>query len=369
MMLLALSLLMQNDAAQANGRDNAWENAWVSRSRDVYTTTNKTAGMVIHVGDSITHANPYGSWARGGSGKSTADGVLTTWINAGSNSPTTAANTNGFWLCAVDVASRSMTAAGGITTAEYLSGDGNGGPAMPSTSDMNTARSHVENATYTNNLHITTVASAFANAQFAIVMLGTNDFTGGRQVGAFIADLGAIVDALEAREIVVILSTIPPCENGDVSAYNTAIRNLAQTGGHPLIDYYAEILARRSGATWQDTLIGGDGVHPSSGAPDEPYLTGGNPDAHLTGDNCLNDGYLLRGWLSVQKLKEVRSYVADNVNPPGWVAPGGGGGSPSGGGGNREESGCSGSVQGGGFWAFAAAGALLGLAFVRGVAR
>ena len=38
---------------------------------------------------------------------------------------------------------------------------------------------------------------------------------------------------------------------------------MAQARSLPLIDYYAEILSRRSGTTWQNTLIDTEGVHPT----------------------------------------------------------------------------------------------------------
>ena len=42
-MMTALLMLAaaQNDKAQANGRDDAWESAWVAHCRGFYTTTNK----------------------------------------------------------------------------------------------------------------------------------------------------------------------------------------------------------------------------------------------------------------------------------------------------------------------------------------
>lgn len=321
--LLAL-LVPQNDKAQANAYDDAWESAWVGRARTVYAAgTGKTNGKVIHVGDSITHANPYGRWPRSTTtNKSAEDTAVSTWCMAGQAFPGAVdpANANGFYLCAGDVASRSMTASGGITTAEYLSGNNNGGTAMPSTTDTATARSYVSSTTYTNNLHITTVAAAFADSRFAVVMLGTNDSGANRAAGDVATDLTAIVDALESRNIVPILSTIPPRADRDVTAINAAIRSLAQSRSLALIDYYAEILARRPGTTWQGTLISSDGIHPSSVTPEGDVYQGGDITAHRTGTLATNDGYVLRGWLTMQKLKEVKSYVVDGVNPPTPVA-------------------------------------------------
>lgn len=333
-MILALLLALQNDKAQANGRDDAWEAAWVAHCRAVYTSTGKNAGMVLQIGDSITYSNPYGQWPRNGAGKTAEDVAVLTWCMATSGSPSgaTPTDTNGFNLCAVDVPSsnRSLTAASGISAGEYLSGSGNGATAMPSTTDMATARGYVASSSYGGNLHITTVAAAFANAQFAVLMLGTNDIGANRPVADFNADLTSIVNTLEGRNIVVILSTIPPRTDRDVTGYNTAIRTLASTRGLPLIDYYEEILARRPGTTWQGTLIAGDGVHPTAPAPSgNAYTPGGNAATHQTGDNAANDGYLLRGWLTVQKLKEVKSYVVDGLNPPAPPPPPGPGPAPA----------------------------------------
>jgi hypothetical protein len=374
----ALALLQVNDKIQANGRDDAWENAWVTHCRTVYTATGKTIGMVIHLGDSITYSNAYGQWPRNGAGRTTEDDAVRTWCMAGlgfpaGNVPT---DTNGYYLAAVDVnpsnARRSMTAAGGISTGEYLAGSGNGSVSMPSTTNTGTAQGYVASTTYDADLHITTVASAFAAAQFAVVMLGTNDAGGNVAAGTFSANLTSIVDVLEGRNIVVILSTVPPRNDGKETAYNDAIRTLARSRGLPLIDYHAEILARQPGTAWQGTLIGADGVHPTAPNPaGDAYTPGGDPTTHKTGTNAANDGYLLRGWLTVQKLKEVKDYVADGNNPPSPST------SPtpttpttppttptSSGGGPEPTCSCGGSVDAG-LQAFWLVGALLALAYAR----
>src|SRR3989442_2195827 len=63
----AASLLAfaQNDKTRANSYDDAWENAWVTHCRTIYSTSGKTSGFVLQVGDSITHSNPYSQWPRG----------------------------------------------------------------------------------------------------------------------------------------------------------------------------------------------------------------------------------------------------------------------------------------------------------------
>jgi len=330
----ALPAFGANDLIQANSYDNAWETTWVTHCRSIYRTTGKTAGFVLQVGDSITHANPYSQWPKGGAGKTASDTAVITWALSSqsvwdTHNPIINTNynvKNGFYLAIADTSGvRGMTASGGIDTHEYLTGSGNGTTAMPSTTVLATAQGYVSDGiTYDRDLQIDTVLTAFQDAQFAVLMLGTNDALGSRGDTAFIADLTTIVNKMEARNIVVVLSTIPPNKNVDVTAYNTAIRNFAQTRGLPLIDFYAEILARKPGTTWQNTLIDIDGTHPTAGngtaiptynSASDPYTPGGDPTTHTTGDACLNSGYLLRGWLTIQKLKEVKAAISDNIDP------------------------------------------------------
>lgn len=327
-----------NDAARANAFDDDWEQAWVQHSREVFEAgVGKTDGFVLQVGDSITHANPYSQWARNGAGKTLEDEAFFDWSPADQwgNGDADSASTNGWYLAAADTSNqRGMTASSGIDTAEYLSGDGNGGGAMPTQANPAMARDIVDDGgLYSGNLHITTVAAAFEGAQFAVLMLGTNDVSGGRPAAEFGQNLAAIVNALEQRDIVVVLSNIPPVyddvDGSAVAAYNTEIEALAQGVGLPLIDFHGEILARQPDGAWNGTLLGTDNVHPTASAGQfnssaNPYDPGGVAAEHCTGDAPLQVGYLLRSWLTVQKLKEVRAYVVDGEEPPG---PGGTGSS------------------------------------------
>jgi hypothetical protein len=163
----------------------------------------------------------------------------------------------------------------------------------------------------------------YRDAQIAVIMLGTNDASASRSTASMIADLEAIANTVLANNTIVVLSTIPPKRNDmtDVTNYNAAIRNLAQTRKLPLIDYYAEILRRRPGDTWDGTLISSDGVHPSAtggiyNSASNPYESDGLPLSEV--------GYLLRGWLSVQKILEIKSKVIDTPLPallPGACEP------------------------------------------------
>jgi hypothetical protein len=372
--LLALALVaacQTNDETQANAYDNAWKTAWVNHCRTVFTTTGKTGGFVLELGDSITHANPYAQWPRYGANKSTGtygDDAICTWCmasswNTGSNTDVT--NKNGWYLAAADTSGdRGMTAAGGIMTGEYLSGNGNGGTAMPMTTVTATAQGYVaDGTTYTNNLQVDTVTAAFVDAQVAVLMLGTNDVKNGTSATDFATNLASLVGVLEGQNIVVVLSTIPPSTQFDVTAHNAQIRSFAQSHGLPLMDFNAEILARQPSA-WSTTLISSDGIHPSASgtgsggtaydSASDPYANGGNISNNATGEAPTLVGYLLRSWLTVQKLKEVKSFVVDGNPPPASSPPppappppassGSGGGGSSGG----SKCGCA-TAAGGGF--------------------
>jgi hypothetical protein len=174
----------------------------------------------------------------------------------------------------------------------------------------------------TANLQVNTVAAAFSDAQFAVLMLGTNDAKQGVGTSTFITNLTSIVNVLEGQRIVVILSTIPPnaAYNNTVIMYNSAIRSYAQSAGLPLIDFYSEILDRAPGTTWENTLISSDGTHPSASgggynSASNPYTPDGNPATLTTGDAALNVGYLLRSWLTIQKLGEVEQNIVNASTP------------------------------------------------------
>jgi hypothetical protein len=308
---------------RANSYDDAWQSAWVARGRSVLAVPGKTDGFVLEVGDSITHSRAYSAWARGGQGRTTDDVQVMNWARAASwsSTQTDTTNKNGWYLTGADTTTkRGMTSAGGLTLAEFITGCCNGGPTMPAEPDGPTARQIVANATYTGNLQIDTVIAAFSDAQFAVLMLGTND----PQNTVKLVDLETIVNKLEAAGIVPILSTIPPRNDGFSNQlnidFNNGVRTLAGVRSLPLIDFYEEILLRQPGTAWVNTLISSDGVHPTGsgagyGVSSDPYTPGGDPWTQTTGDAAANVGYLLRSWLTVQKLKEVKLHIVDGIDP------------------------------------------------------
>jgi hypothetical protein len=308
---------------RANSYDDAWQSAWVTRGRSILTVPGKTDGFVLQIGDSITHSRAYSGWARAGQGRTADDLQVMNWARAApwSTTQTDTTNKNGWYLTGADTtAQRGMTSSGGLTLAEFITGCCNGGPTMPAEPDGAFARQSIANATYTGNLQIDTLIAAFSDAQFAVLMLGTND----PQNPLRLVDLETIVNKLEAAGIVPILSTIPPRNDSFSNQlnidFNIDVRTLAETRSLPLIDFYQEILLRQPGTTWINTLISSDGVHPTGagagyGVASDPYTPGGDPWTHTTGDAAANVGYLLRSWLTVQKLKEVKLHIVDGIDP------------------------------------------------------
>ena len=47
----------------------------------------------------------------------------------------------------------------------------------------------------------------------------------------------------------------------------------------------------------------------------DPYANGGDPATHTTGLALTYNGYGLKGWLGVQKMKEIKQLVIDGVSP------------------------------------------------------
>ena len=57
-----------------------------------------TEGVVIHVGGSMTIANPYGTWARNGKGKTPEDSAILKWMHTDTKD-----KRDGWWLCRTEV--------------------------------------------------------------------------------------------------------------------------------------------------------------------------------------------------------------------------------------------------------------------------
>ena len=166
-------------AARANSYDNGWESLWIAHARQVLSGAAKTDGLVLQIGDSITHSRAYGSWAVSPAGATASDLATIQWAHAQtwSANEQDVNNRNGWYLAGADTTGwRGMTALSGVSIPELFLGCCNGdGPGMPASSTTAEAQSTVANPIYVSNLQIDTVIAAFSGAQFAVVMLGTNE--------------------------------------------------------------------------------------------------------------------------------------------------------------------------------------------------
>ena len=234
-------------------------------------------GVVLHLGDSITYANQYGGWARGGKGKTAAEEAVLKWMHCNDNN-----DVDGWYLARVDrPGNRSDTAVSGIRSYEYLEGGKSGIPPMAE------------------------VVKKY-NPQVAVVLLGTNDANGGRSAAQYKADMTRVVELLIANGTIPVVTTIPPIKGKDdlVKSFNAALMEIVKEKKIPVIDYYGEILKRRP-TDWAGTLISSDGVHPSGDHG------GASASSEPTDDNLKNSGYLLRGVITVRKLVEVKAKIID----------------------------------------------------------
>jgi len=262
-----------HNAVRANSYDDAWESAWIANAKAILSTPTgiaKTAGKVLEVGDSMSYSYAYGDWARKKTGATASDVEAINWMHAG------VANLTDGWQ---------LSSAG--TTAQNNAGWGSG---------------------FVDNIFVN---PALNDAQFAVIMFNVNDI-------AYVKS--RIYQFIDAG-IVPVLSTIPPRTNLDYNStqtdpYNLALYALAEELSLPIIDFSREILLRRPDGTWENTLISTDGVHPSGKVNgytpiSDVYADGGDASTHTTGDAALNSGYLLRTWLTVQKIKEIKQKVVD----------------------------------------------------------
>ncbi len=130
----------------------------------------------------------------------------------------------------------------------------------------------------------------------AIIMIGTNDISGGSVPADYRAGLKKIVQKCLDAHCVPILNTIPPRVGRDaaVEAANRIVRDLARECQVPLADFHAECLRLRPGQSWQKTIISDDGVHPS----------GGKTNVYSE-ENMKVCGYALRNWVDFLMVREV----------------------------------------------------------------
>jgi lysophospholipase L1-like esterase len=256
------------------GRTEPWD--YASAMRAIAGKFTGTEGVVVHFGDSITFAAPYSAWAQRGAGKTPEDEAILRWMHCGERN-----DLDGWYLASHPVGEYwSYTAASGIRADQFLAGGYAGLPAFPEL-----VKKH--------------------NPQIAVTMLGTNDAWQGRPADAFAGEMSRIMHGLLDNGTIPVLSTIPPMmpapELGD--QYNAEVWKLAEHLKLPVIDFHGEIVGRRPDGSWNGAILGKDDPHPTDSR------AGVTPESEPTAENLRESGYLLRGWLSVNKIEEVRARV------------------------------------------------------------
>lgn len=235
-------------------------------------------GVVLSLGDSLTYANQSTRWARNPQGGTAEDKAVLQWSHAGKKD-----DSDGWHLASVDApgGGRSETAATGIRADQYIAG---GKGLRP----------------------LKEIIAAY-KPQVAFVLLGANDCHSNRKPDDVAKDMATILDALLDNGTIPVLQLVPPraaeAKNELVRQYNERYVALARERKIPIIDLYGEFTTRAPAGAWKTQLLNKDGIHFS------PELAGGPP----TEENLARSGYLLRCWLSVQKLKDVKSKVIDQV--------------------------------------------------------
>jgi lysophospholipase L1-like esterase len=256
---------------------------WADRMREVARRglNSNRAGVVLTLGDSLSYANSSTRWARTATGASPGQMAVLKWSHAGEQN-----DRDGWWLAAVDrPENRSETAASGLRTDECLRG-GRGG--LPPLRDL---------------------VSRY-RPQVAFVLLGANDASARRAPEVVAADMGAILDVLLDHGTVPVLQLLAPRADpaaDDLSReYNRRFVELARARQIPLIDLRGEFLERAPQGAWRTQLLQPDGLHFSHERADGP------PSA----ENLANCGYLLRCWLAVEKLAQIKACALDPISAP-----------------------------------------------------
>lgn len=232
----------------------------------------------VPMGDSITYQNQCARYAVAGQGKSAEEKAISKWMKC-DGWGSWKKKCNGWWLAADDQPrGRSWTAASGCTAAQYVKG-GKGG--LPSIDKILAAH----------------------NPQVAWILLGTNDLSAGIPVDKYLASMETIYTKCIANGTIPICQTVPPMSKDRkklLFKYNEGLIKLAAKLKIPMVDVYGEFLKRRPGDSWKKTLIR-DWAHP----------TGKRAKGPANEENLKNDGSLLRTWLALQKMIEIKKKVID----------------------------------------------------------
>ncbi len=136
---------------------------------------------------------------------------------------------------------------------------------------------------------------------FAVVMVGTNDAER-LELDAYETNLGAILDRVEAHQVIAMLSTIPEQRSApEVRAkglrINEIIRRVALARRLPLIDYHAALVGLPNAGLCEDN------IHPSV------FVENGDSRAGVFTSAGLRGGYNVRNLLLLFALARVTEAV------------------------------------------------------------
>jgi len=232
-------------------------------------------GVVLHVGGSMTIANPYGTWARSGKGKSPEDTAILKWMHTDTKD-----QRDGWWLCRTEVVGyRAYTAESGLKSAMLLAGGKRGLPTLEKMLDEYQPR-------------------------MVTIECGIYDVEDVVSLDDYRKNMSKALDLILDRGAIPVLNTIPPfkAQLERTKQFNEALRSLAKDRGSPVIDLEREIFNRRPD-DWFGTLV--NRIHLTASE------AGGSPAAEPTAENLRKSGYQLRGWLTVRKIAEIKRRVLD----------------------------------------------------------
>jgi hypothetical protein len=235
---------------------------------------------VIHVGASDTIANPYTTWARQGKGKTAEDEGILKWMHTNAND-----KTDGWWLCRHEVVShRAYTAESGLESSWLFKGGTLGLPPLEKMLDD-------------------------YKPQVVVLEVGIYEAEAERPLDDYRKNMARALDMILERGAIPIPTTAPPIKAHlkASAAYNEALRELARERGLPLVDMEQEILKRRPD-DWYGTLM--TRMHLTASR------AGVSPASEPTPMNLRESGFLLRGWLTVRKIAEVKRRVLDLREKP-----------------------------------------------------
>lgn len=134
--------------------------------------------------------------------------------------------------------------------------------------------------------------------QWAVMMYGTNDLERA-DLATFRTDLGRAIDVIEARDVVPVLSTIPPRSDdamlaGRVPDFNAVVRTVATERHLPWMDFHAAL------APVPGYGLSGDGIHPSV------YMEGSMRTCDLSAEAVVH-GYNARNLLTLRTMERLRT--------------------------------------------------------------